>query len=267
MDKIQGKHVILNGIKIQAEKYSPQHSSPVLYEVMRIIDHKVIFLMDHIDRLVRSCNSSGINMEINRINKNLEVFLSSSEIEAGNVMINVFENKQQLNIATFQIPHVYPSEKEYINGVITKSFSFSRPTPTIKKWNENFRNQVNNFIQNNHIYEALLLNENREFTEGSKSNLFFINEDNNIHTAPESIVLPGITRKYIFQICKENNIKIFEKLVKYDELQGLKSCFITGTSPMVLPINQIDDFRFDVEDQLLKLLMEQYKILVRTHLS
>jgi branched-chain amino acid aminotransferase len=43
-----------------------------------------------------------------------------------------------------------------------------------------------------------------------------------------------------------------------DELKSFDAAFISGTSPKVLPIAFIDEIPFDVNDPLLRYVMEQY---------
>ena len=95
-------------------------------------------------------------------------------------------------------------------------------------------------------YEALLVNENNLITEGSRSNIFFL-RNNILFTAPDNMILNGITRKYILEICSENNITVKYEPVNADEISDYDAVFMTGTSPMVLPFNRIDDKFFSVK--------------------
>jgi branched-chain amino acid aminotransferase len=47
----------------------------------------------------------------------------------------------------------------------------------------------------------------------------------------------------------------------------MAAVFISGTSPKVLPVNQIDEQCFDVNHSILHLLMEQFEQLVQKNLS
>ncbi len=58
-------------------------------------------------------------------------------------------------------------------------------------------------------------------------------------------MLLGITRKHIFQVCEELNIKIIEENIHVGDLDKLDGAFMTGTSVNVLPISTIDHIKLD----------------------
>ena len=70
--------------------------------------------------------------------------------------------------------------------------------------------------------------------------MFFVKGDK-LYTAPRGDVLLGITRKYIFQVCEELNVKIIEENIHIDDLKKLDGAFMSGTSVNVLPISSIDE--------------------------
>ena len=95
------------------------------------------------------------------------------------------------------------------------------------------------------------MNENNLITEGSRSNIFFLKGEA-LTTAPDNVILNGITRKHILEICIENNIRVEFACVKADAV------FITGTSPMVLPFCCIDNNFFNVNIPLIERLRKLY---------
>ena len=61
-------------------------------------------------------------------------------------------------------------------------------------------------------------------------------KDGIFHTAPTRYVLPGTARKRVLDICKEQTFPLREERVAYQNLPSFDAAFITGTSPLVLPI-------------------------------
>jgi len=51
---------------------------------------------------------------------------------------------------------------------------------------------------------------------------------------------------------------VIEERIKYSDLKEFESAFITGTSPLVLPIRKIDEFSFDPQNNRLREIMEFY---------
>ena len=165
------------------------------------------------------------------------------------------------------IPYFYPEPEMYIQGVRLMTFPHVRLNPGIKKWDDIFRNSVSLFIRENSIYEAVLLNSKQQITEGSRSNIFFINRHDQLITAPGKDVLPGITRKYVLDICHEAQIEIIEKPTPLDEINSVSTCFISGTSPKILPVKQLNDSFFSTSHPVLSLMMRKFDELLQANLE
>lgn len=267
MEKILGTQIILNGKPAYASAYNPEASAGIFYEVIRVLEGKCLFLKDHLERLKSSCEKGGIGSPDKEfIAQQIHFLIEHLKISTGNVKLVVYKQIDTLQTACFFIPHHYPSSADYTKGVRTKTFDFVRPDPTVKKWNEVFRQNVNLFIQQEDIYEAILVNEQNEVTEGSRSNLFFIDYNNRLITASEKIILPGITRKFVMQICAEKNIHVIERPLLLSEIKAMKSCFITGTSPKILPVQSLNEINFEVEGALMKTLIVEYNKMILAQL-
>jgi hypothetical protein len=51
------------------------------------------------------------------------------------------------------------------------------------------------------------------------------------------------------------------------ELGEMTTCFISGTSPKVLPVWQLDGFQFEVHHPLLQTIMERFEVLFLENLK
>ena len=91
---------------------------------------------------------------------------------------------------------------------------------------------------------------------------FFGIKDKNLITAKGEAVLRGITRDKIFKIAKSLGIEVEEKEIKASEISDLDSLFISGTSVAILPISQVDDIKFDVNNEILIKIMKRYNELL-----
>lgn len=263
MEHIWGDILVVNGKIADASGYEPDPSATIFYEVIRVINGKFLFLEDHLERLQISCGNNISRFPSKDILKShLQVLIDSSETKEGNVRLLIYETKKQYKLVCFFTSHFYPTTEDYEKGVLTKTFRFERPDPVIKRWNSSFRTRVNKFIRDENIYEAILINEQDKLTEGSRSNLYFIDHNNRVITAPVPQVLPGITRKYVFQICSRLGIEIEERAVDLREVPGMKSCFISGTSPKVLPIRQLDEISFNPGNSLVQKISESFNQLI-----
>ena len=194
--------------------------------------------------------------------------LLNNDFTVGNIRICLqIGEENQSQLLCYFVPYFYPESCVYLSGVQLVTYPHVRPNPGIKKWDDLFRVSVNQYIRDHGVYEALLLNDQNQITEGSRSNVFFFDKNQVLITPQEKDILPGITRKYVIEICHQKGVPLVERPVSRDELDQMESCFITGTSPKVLPVWQIDGVQFKVDHPLIRMLMEEFELLLQNNLT
>jgi branched-chain amino acid aminotransferase len=77
------------------------------------------------------------------------------------------------------------------------------------------------------------------------------------------MVLPGITREKIIQLCKKFGIKFNEQKISINAINKYEGAFLTGTSPKVLPIKNIDTHHYDVNNRVIRILMSAFDEMIR----
>tara|TARA_B100001123_G_scaffold438679_1_gene573960 strand:- start:539 stop:1225 length:687 start_codon:yes stop_codon:yes gene_type:complete len=110
--------------------------------------------------------------------------------------------------------------------------------------------------------DSLMLDYQGNVAEATGANIFFKNNDNELHTPIPDSFLNGITRRCIIEIAKSKKIKIVERKIKPEELSKFTGCFLTGTAAEVTPVSQIDKYKFTVCN-FIKDLSDSYQTLVR----
>jgi len=239
----------------------------IIYDVLRVVNKIPLFFEEHFQRLLYSANLTKFKIWKNKddIIKDIAQLINLNQAEFGNVRI-VFQYKPgERNYIVYFIKHLYPTEHEYRKGVSTCLLRTKRSTPKAKVQHDDIRKKVLKIIKEKNVYEVLLVDENDTIREGSKSNLFFV-KNNQLHTCPADLVLNGITRKCIFNICEKNGIPIHESEVKIDDLMNMESAFITGTSPKLLPIEYIEEIKYNVYHKLTRDLMQFYDQMITQYL-
>jgi branched-chain amino acid aminotransferase len=167
-------------------------------------------------------------------------------------------NEGSDNFLVCLIDSVYPTNEQYETGVKGILYFAERKNPEAKMINHKLRSSIYHKLILEGAYEALLVNENKCITEGSRSNIFFVKNDTLV-TAPDNVILNGITRKHILNICTENDIRVIFKCVSLEELPEYDAVLMTGTSPMVLPFYCIDNILFKVKLPVVDTLRFLYK--------
>jgi branched-chain amino acid aminotransferase len=170
----------------------------------------------------------------------------------------VFNYNQEIaNYLVYFIEPIYPTEEQYKRGVKGILFHAERKDPESKVINHKLRSSIYHKLILEGGYEALLVNNQGQITEGSRSNIFFL-RDGTLVTAPDNCVLNGITRKYVLQICRESNIPVRFMCVSVASVSEYEAVFMSGTSPMVLQFNSIGDVYFNVRVPLIENLRKLY---------
>ncbi len=236
-----------------------------VYEVIRVIQSVLLFYEDHYHRLKESALIAGINNIPGEASLKVQLngLIVANNSPEGNIRIDLF--KDGMVVARF-IPHKYPTPDDYRNGVLLALFNAERENPNAKVARPQLRDAVNEFINQKKVYEALLVDREGYIAEGSRSNIFAIN-DNYIVTPPASQVLVGITRKKVFDTCVRKKIKILEQKLHVEEIHAFRGFFITGTSPKILPVRGIGNYFFDININLLRTLMSEYDRMIREYIN
>ncbi|MGD0342286.1 MAG: aminotransferase class IV, partial [Bacteroidales bacterium] len=255
MNECFGKKLILNGKLESADLFdnSLVYDGDSIYEVIRVIKGSPVFFYDHMDRLATSVHLQKKKMlaDAETLKKDIINLSKSEKKKEINLKIVFNYNKGENNYLIYFIEPIYPAEDQYRNGVKGILFYAERKDPESKVINHKLRSSIFHKLILEGAYEAILVNENGLITEGSRSNIFFL-KDNILYTAPDNMVLSGITRKHILDICAEHDITVKMTCLKASKLSEYEAVFMTGTSPMVLPFNSIDDKRFKVRVPLIE---------------
>ncbi len=259
------KFFLWNGKSLKCEEFplTLVYSGESVYEVVRIIKGKSLFLSDHLQRLRETARirSRRLNLPDNEIKKQICDLLELNKTDTGNVkLVFNFENTkgEDPHFLVYFIEHHYPTEYQLNHGVETILYNAERTVPNAKIINHHLRSAIFKRLLDTGAYEALLVNNNGFITEGSRSNVFFI-RDNVLYTAPDMDVLAGIARKYVLKIANLNGIQVKLRKIAVAEISDFTSVFITGTSPGVLPVSKIDKYSFDSQNKLLLEIRKHYK--------
>ena len=90
--------------------------------------------------------------------------------------------------------------------------------------------------------EAIFI-RNGVVTEGSHSSYMAV-RNGTVYTHPDSnLILPGITKMVIREICRENTIPMVEEGIPASELATMDEMMIVGTGSEVTPVVQIDEMQ------------------------
>ena len=259
-------HFIRNNDIVSTCDFIPErmNAGKVIYEVVRVIAGVPLFYIEHIERLHSSLVSIGDELPVSKKSLALRIraLIETNKLSDGNIRFQFsFDEAGQSTFIAWVSPFYYPGKELYQTGASLASIVAKRKNPNIKIYNPELKNDISTLIRKNNNYEILLVNNEGLVTEGSRSNIFFVKESK-VFTPTTSSVLPGVTRSKIFEIANDTGINCKETNISLNSIHRFDGAFITGTSPKVLPVKNINKVDFDPHNTLINRLIHEYDSLV-----
>jgi len=258
------KYYIQSDRLVPIEQFDEQifEEGESVYEVVRIMAGKPLFLDEHLNRMQQSLDLAYGDFQFskNALKEALFLLVDANKVSEGNIKIELRKKNGAFERLLYFIPHRYPDDTQIQYGIRMRFQFDERPLPNAKISNWAVRGNANRIIDSNQIYETLLVNSEGFVTEGSRSNIFFI-KNGKLYSAPEEWILQGITRNKVVDICRSLDIEIVHQRIHFKELSQFESAFITGTSPGVLQVRQIERFNFKIGHIIYKQIYNSYQSL------
>ena len=256
------------------------HYASCVFEGERVYDGEIFKLEEHTDRLFHSASRLGIKIPYTKesLNKFCKDIVAIQKVKNGYVRPVVWRGSEMMAISAQQTKiHVAIAAWEWgsyfdpnlkLKGIKLDISKWKRPAPDTIPWDTKASGLYMICTLSKHEAEkkgftdSLMLDYQGNIAEATGANIFFKNENNELHTPIPDSFLDGITRRCIIEIAKSKNIKVVERKIKPDEMSKFVGCFLTGTAAEVTPVSQIDKYKFSVCN-LIKDLSESYQVLVR----
>ena len=264
MAEFIGKKGIFDGNLIPLSEIKKSHLKDFsVYEIVRIEKGVALFIDDHLNRLYRSLSME--NLKIKESGQSLKLLVNrligANEIDKGKIKFVFYfpeyPKSENYHFLLYFTEALFPTAEQNDKGVDVAFCRAVRNDPNAKVLNTEARKIANQKIEDEHVFEALLVDNDGFIREGSRSNVFFISGSTLI-TPPDEAVLQGIARKNVLDICEKQDLPVNVRKVHQTELGRFQSGFLTGTSLKVLPVRQVGNLQFNVSSELLKFLSDQY---------
>lgn len=113
------------------------------------------------------------------------------------------------------------------------------------------------------VHDAIILNTNNHVAECAVSNIFLVEKDTVLTPSLAANILPGVTRRTILELCKENGIRASEELFVLERTLTANEVFVTNSLMEVMPVSQIDGLPVGsaVPGAITSLLHDKYRAL------
>ena len=231
------------------------HFGDAIYEVVMFNEGIFFDYDEHIKRLLRSLKSLNITLPISC--KSLKIIIKNvikkNKVVFGSIYIQVSRGVAQRNHSYKNLtlkPIIIISVTEKNNNYLNNFIGVSAITLNDNRWarpdiktTQLLPNILAKTIADEKgAYEAIFVDQDDYITEGSSSNIWIVNYDNELITRNlDGQILSGITRNAVKKCAVQNNIKILERKFLKDELLTAKEVFLTSATSFVTPIVKIDN--------------------------
>ncbi len=227
-----------------------------VYEVAAAYDGNFIALDRHLDRLRRSLGEARIEDSVaDPLETVFQELLERNDLAAkGKAMV-------YLQVTRGVAPRTHAFPKSRIRPTV---YGFAAPFPDMgdldagvkvitrpdRRWSRCDIKSIslmanclaNQEAKESGAFEAILIRDGIAL-EGTHTSFFAVMDDQ-VLTAPLSpLILPGITRAIVLELCRSDGITVSEQHIPETSLSGASELFLTGTTTEVLPIISINGNR------------------------
>jgi branched-chain amino acid aminotransferase len=229
-----------------------------MWEGMRLYDGVWAFFDDHMDRLFNSLKSVSLDPGLTR--EDIKALLDKTA--AANGMTSNAHCRLMITrgrkAKPFQHPalsrfgptvvaiveHSTPSAKVQGKGIRLASVPQVRGLPTSQDPKFNSHSKLNCVIaclqaEQAGADEALMLDPHG-FVNTTNACNFFVVRKGEVWTSTGDYCMNGVTRQKVIDLCRANDIPVFEKNFSLYEAYGADEAFLTGTFGAQTPVAEID---------------------------
>ena len=262
-------HVLTHGL----------HYGSSVFEGQRIYNGTIFKLAEHTDRLFFSAQTLGMKIPFTREQINqacIDVAKANNITEGyqrpvafrGSEMMAVSAQTTTIHVAIACWPWPsYFSPAEKLKGIRLDISRWKRPSAETEPVHAKAAGLYMICTICKHEAEAkgyadaMFLDYRGYISEATGANVFFI-KDGELHTPTPDCFLNGLTRQTVIGLAKARQIKVIERHIMPEELNGFTECFLTGSAAEVTPVSEIGPYKFK-PGALTETLMTAYSDLVR----
>ena len=229
-----------------------------IWEGLRLYDGQIPFLDDHLDRLYEA--ALYVDMEIGKTRSELvqaiRDTLAANDMHTDvHIRLMITRGRKK---KPFQHPHLSvwgptiviiaehskPDDSVVDRGIRLFTVPHHRGLPLTQDAKLNSHSKLNCIIALNHAIragadEALMLDP-FGFVNTTNACNFFIVRKGAVWTSTGDYCMNGITRQKVIDLCRANDIPVFERNYSLVDTYGADEAFLTGTFGAQTPVFEID---------------------------
>jgi branched-chain amino acid aminotransferase len=228
-----------------------------VWEGLRVHRGRVVFLDQHLDRLYEGAKAIAMDIGITRADMKARLYatIDANHMESCHIRLIV---SRGVRSTPYQDPRVVVSpatiiiiaeHKDPLPSTVEKGLSLftvhvRRGDPAVQDPKLNSLSKLNCITACIQAAEAgadeALMLDPHGFVATCNSTHFFIVRKGEVWTSSGDYCLDGITRRNVVNLCKDNDIPLFERNFSLTDAYGADEAFVTGTFAGVVPAHTID---------------------------
>ncbi len=218
------------------------------FDFMRTYNGRVIFIRDHVQRLLRSAAQVAIALPLSEneliqlvnetLKRNPPVESSIRILVTGGSSPDFITPQGRPRVAIMVAPlHAYPKEW-YLEGAKVVTTAYTRTIPGAKSIDYIRAIMVLAEAREKGAIEAVYVDSGGQVREGTTSNVFAFFGDR--LATPGSGILNGITRQKVLGLAEEK-FSVDIRDINRDEFVRADEVFITSSNRLIVPIVRVDE--------------------------
>ena len=242
-----------------------------IYEATCVANRVPFALDDHLDRMYNSLRLMEIPFTMGReeIKAELQKVIDAAEEAPCLFLYWQFSRGVCMRNHPFPGAEVKPTLMIYVKPVTMKDMNkryklISMEDIRYKLCNIKTLNLIPSVLANQRAVERgcdeAVLHRGSRVTECAHSNISLL-KDGVLHTAPtDELILPGITRKHLLQLCAAHGIPVVEAPYSMVELMNADEIIVSSSSALLMGVESIDGIPVGGKDaRRLRLLQDAYR--------
>ena len=238
-----------------------------MWEGMRLYNSKWAFFDEHMDRLFGSCKAVSLDIGMDRqgiadaLKKTAEANNMTSDAHCRLMVTRGVKAKpfQHPSLSrtgptiVIIIEHSKPANDVQTKGIRLATVPQVRGLPMSQDAKFNSHSKLNCVIaclqaEQAGADEGLMLDPHG-FVNTTNACNFFIVKKGEVWTSTGDYCMNGVTRQKVIDLCRANNIPVFEKNYSLYEAYSADEAFLTGTFGAQVPVAEIDGKKIGANDR------------------
>ena len=226
-----------------------------VWEGLRLYDRQWVFFDEHMERLFSAAKAIDLNidhdaegilnaLEKTRLSNNIETDAHARIMITRGVKIRPFQHPSLSQSGPTFVIIIEHSKPQIARPIKLATVPHIRCLPMSQDPKLNSHSKLNCVLaciaaEKAGADEALMLDING-FVNTTNACNFFIVKNGEVWTSTGDYCMNGITRGKVIEICKNNNIKVFEKNFSLVDTYSADEAFLTGTFGAQTAVSSVD---------------------------